>query len=208
MLEYGKMTRQELKECASLAAEAFSEYEYFSIYIPDDRRRKRFLYALIQCEFKANWENTNVVFLTAKDNNRIVAIAQLCTPGFKKPSDMDYIRAGWFGVMFRGGLKQVSAWNDMEKKASASCHELKGEHWYLSLLTVAKESEGKGIGGRFLNDCLIPYVKDAGGESLTLFTNSEINRRFYEKNGFCLFDEKRFEYGGRAIGSWSYIMKL
>ena len=85
---------------------------------------------------------------------------------------------------------------------------LKGEHWYLSLLTVAKESEGKGIGGRFLNDCLIPYVKDAGGESLTLFTNSEINRRFYEKNGFCLFDEKRFEYGGRAIGSWSYIMKL
>ena len=88
MLEYGKMTRQELKECASLAAEAFSEYEYFSIYIPDDRRRKRFLHALIQCEFKANWENTNVVFLTAKDNNRIVAIAQLCTPGFKKPSGL------------------------------------------------------------------------------------------------------------------------
>ena len=26
----------------------------------------------------------------------------------------------------------------------------------------------------------------------------------YEGNGFILFDERRFEYGGKNIGSWSY----
>lgn len=49
-----------------------------------------------------------------------------------------------------------------------------------------------------------PHVKESGGRTLCLFTNSESNCRFYEKNGFTLFDEKRFEYGGKSIGSWSY----
>lgn len=43
---------------------------------------------------------------------------------------------------------------------------------------------------------------------LCLFTNSEINRGFYEKNSFTLFDERRFEYGGKSVSSWSYSMKL
>ena len=207
-MEYQKMGREELKTCALLAAEAFYGYEYFSIYIDNDRRRERFLDALIQCEFQANWGSPEVVFFTARENGRIAAVAQLCSPGFQKPSDAAYIKAGWFGVLFKGGSRQVNAWNDMEKLASAPCHELGGENWYLSLLTVAKSEEGRGVGSRFLKECLIPYVKEAGGETFSLFTNSETNRRFYEKNGFSLFDERRFEYGGKSIGSWSYIMEL
>ena len=69
----------------------------------------------------------------------------------------------------------------MEKIASAPCHELTGKNWYLSLFTVAKSAEGKGIGSRFLNECLIPYVKDAGGETFSLFTNSEINCSFMKR---------------------------
>ena len=96
----------------------------------------------------------------------------------------------------------------MEKIASAPCHELTGKNWYLSLFTVAKSAEGKGIGSRFLNECLIPYVKDAGGETFSLFTNSEINCSFYEKNGFTIFDEKTLECSGKTVGNWSYIMEL
>ncbi len=203
-----KMLREELDPCALLAAEAFYDYEYFSIYIPDDARRKRCLNAMIKTEFRANWGNPEVTFFTASEDGRPVAVAQLCAPGFKKPSDAAYIRFGWLSVMRRGGIREVNAWNDMEKIASAPCHALAGRNWYLSLLTVAKADEGKGIGSRFLHECLIPYVRDAGGETFSLFTNSESNRRFYEKNGFSLFDEKRFEYGGKAIGSWSYAMRM
>ncbi len=202
------MEREDLKTCALLAAEAFYDYEYFSIYISNDQRRHRFLDSLILCEFKANWGKSDVRFLTARDNGEISAVAQLCAPDFRKPSDADYIKAGWFGVMFKGGIRRVNAWNEMEKLASAPCHGRKGKNWYLSLLTVDKAAEGKGIGSRLLNECLIPYIKDAGGNSLSLFTNSEINRRFYEKNGFTQFDEKRFNYEEKSIGSWSYIMML
>ncbi len=208
MLAYRRMTREELDSRALLAAEAFYNYEYFSIYIPDDARRRQCLNAMIKTEFRANWNNPEVTFFTALEDGSPVAVAQLCSPDFKKPSDVAYIRCGWLGVMRKGGIRQVNAWNDMEKLASAPCHTIPGKNWYLSLLTVARTDEGKGIGSRFLDEFLIPYAKEAGGETFSLFTNSESNRRFYEKNGFDLFDEKRFEYGGKTIGSWSYSMKL
>ena len=203
-MKYERLIQEELKQSAQLAAEAFYDYEYFSIFISDEKRRKRCLDAMIKCEFKANWNDPETQFIVAKENDRIVAVAQLCSPDYKKPSDFDYIRAGWLGVMLKGGVKEVNAWNEMEKQASAPCHGLVGNIWYLSLLIVAKDLEGKGIGSRFLNECIIPRVQNAGGESLSLFTNSELNRKFYEKNGFILFDERRFEYGGKNIGSWSY----
>jgi GNAT superfamily N-acetyltransferase len=208
MLEYQVMEPSEWKACALLAAEAFYDYAYFSIYVPDDERRKRFLRALIQCEFKANRNLEAVTFFTAKESGKTVAVAQLCSPEFKKPDDMTYVRSGWFSAVFKGGSKGVNAWNAMEKVASAPCHQLPGKNWYLSLLTVAPDSERKGIGSRFLNECIIPFVKGRGAEILSLFTNSEENRKFYVKNGFSEFDEKHFTYEGKTIGSWSYIMRF
>ena len=208
MLTFETMDPGDWKTCALLAAKAFHGYEYFSIYVPDEARRKRFLQALIRCEFKANKGLSEVRFLTAEENGKTLAVAQLCTPGFHKPNDMAYVRAGWFGAMLKGGAKGVNAWNAMEKIASAPCHQLSGQSWYLSLLTVDPAYEGRGVGSRFLNECIIPYAKERGAEALSLFTNSEINRKFYGKNGFSEFDEKHFSYKGKTIGSWSYVMRF
>ncbi len=43
MLEYKKMTWEELDECSLLAAEAFYDYEYFTIYFTQEKRRQRFI---------------------------------------------------------------------------------------------------------------------------------------------------------------------
>ena len=94
MLEFRKMREDELDACAMLAAEAFYSYEYFSTYIAEEKRRERFLNALIRSEFKANIRNAEVNFITARKNGKIVAVAQLCMPGFKRPSDMRYIASG------------------------------------------------------------------------------------------------------------------
>ena len=59
-----------------------------------------------------------------------------------------------------------------------------------------------------LRECVIPYVKEHGGEALSLYTNSEINRKFYSKNGFREFHAQQFEYNGKSFGSWSYRMNL
>lgn len=207
MLEYRIMRENELDECARLAAEAFYNYVYFSMYVPEKKRRERFLDALIQIEFKVNAGNSGVRFITVRENGRLVAVAQLCKPGFQRPS-VYYIKAGYVRALLLGGIRDVTAWLKMDRIASAPCHALPGKNWYLNLLTVARDDEGRGIGSRFLKEYLIPHVKAAGGEYLSLLTNSKINCRFYEKNGFSLFDKRTFEYGGKRIGSWCYRMKL
>lgn len=208
MITYDTMKHSELKECAALAARSFYQYDYFSIWFPQEKKRKRFLNALVECEFKANSKLDTVRFITTKEDGGIIAIAQLCAPGFQKPDDVTYVLSGWFKAQFRGGTKAVNAWREMEERASAPCHSLSGKNWYLSLLSVDSGVQGKGIGSRFLKECLIPLVEQNGGETLSLFTNSEINRLFYRKNGFEEFDTKEFAFNGRTLGSWSYIKKL
>ena len=42
MINYERMNPKERESCAALAAHAFSDYDYFVNYIPNDRKRWRF----------------------------------------------------------------------------------------------------------------------------------------------------------------------
>ena len=84
------------------------------------------------------------------------------------------------------------------------CHSLGGQTWYLNLLTVEPNQKGQGFGSRMLRECILPYVRDHGGETLCLFTNAEANRKFYQKNGFEEFDQRFFNRKGKQLGSCSY----
>lgn len=202
MLTFEKMCPEERGACAALAARAFTDYEYFTDYIPNDQRRTRFLNTMLDIEVRIN--DGQADFFTAKIDGEIVAVAMLCPPEYKKPSDMAYIRAGFGKCFLQGGLRDVAAWNDMEGKAGEPCHSLGGQTWYLNLLTVEPEHKGQGLGSRMLRECILPYVKEHGGETLCLFTNSEVNRKFYQKNGFVEFDQRSFNRKGKQLGSWSY----
>ena len=202
MLTFEKMCPEERGACAALAARAFMDYEYFTDYIPNDQRRTRFLNTMLDIEVRIN--DGQADFFTAKIDGEIVAVAMLCPPEYKKPSDMAYIRAGFGKCFLRGGVRDVAAWNDMEGKACEPCHSLGGQTWYLNLLTVEPEHKGQGLGSRMLRECILPYVKEHGGETLCLFTNSEVNRKFYQKNGFIEFDQRFFNRKGKQLGSWSY----
>ena len=202
MLTFEKMCPEERGACAALAARAFMDYEYFTDYIPNDQRRTRFLNTMLDIEVRIN--DGQADFFTAKIDGEIVAVAMLCPPEYKKPSDMAYIRAGFGKCFLQGGVRDVAAWNDMEGKAGEPCHSLGGQTWYLNLLTVEPEHKGQGLGSRMLRECILPYVKEHGGETLCLFTNSEVNRKFYQKNGFVEFDQRSFNRKGKQLGSRSY----
>ena len=205
MLNYGRMRGDERAACASLAVRAFLDYEYFTDYIPDDRRRERFLDTMMKIELRIN--DGPAFFFTAKDEGALVAVAMLCPPEYVKPSDLAYMKAGFGKCFLRGGIRDVAAWNAMEGKASEPCHSLDGNTWYLNLLTVDPLAKGRGIGSAMLQECLIPFVREHGGNGLCLFTNSQENRKFYRKNGFREFDERWFEYRGHRLGSWSYRLE-
>lgn len=155
MLSYEGMKPTELKPCADIAARAFGDYEYFFVYVTDDKKRQRFLRALLLPEFRSNYNNG--AFFTAKMDGGLAAAAMLCAPDYRKPSDGKYLRTGYLAAMLHGGIRDVNAWNEMEKKAGAPCHSLTGNTWHLSLLTVEPAFAGRGIGSGMLQDCLIPY---------------------------------------------------
>lgn len=205
MLTFRKMNPSERKACSQLAAASFLDYLFFTNYIEDEAKRLAFLQKLIDCEMRVNRGRT--VDLVAEENGQIAALCTLCPPDFKKGSDVKYLMKGYLSAVKAGGKEDVTAWNDMNTLNDQPCHDVK-DAWYINLLTIAPELRGQGIGTRMLKDCIIPYVKQQGGKTLTLVTNSEANRRFYERNGFTVFHEQSFEYKGRTTPAWSFRMEL
>lgn len=120
-----KKRSEERRTCAELAARAVGDYEYFTCYIPNEQRRTRFLRTLLKIEVRIN--DGPADFFTAKEDGKIVAVAMLCPPEYKKPSDMAYLRAGFGKCFLQGGIRDVAAWNDMEGKAVESCRSLGGQ---------------------------------------------------------------------------------
>ena len=51
-MTYVFMEPTELDACASLAARAFFDYEYFSNYFPNEEKRRYFLNQLLKIEIK------------------------------------------------------------------------------------------------------------------------------------------------------------
>ena len=196
------MKEYEIEESGAIVAKAFENYEYMVTYIADDHRRKEFVSITMPIELKVN---NKAVRFVAEQNNTIIAVATLFPPNVKRAGDIKYIRAGMLKAFFRGGFIDVNAWVNMDKKASAPCHSFKENVWYLNLLTVKPEWQHKRVGSRFINECIISYVKANGGKKLCLFTNLVGNRRFYVKNVFHEFDYREFYYKGRKLPSYSFI---
>ena len=206
MLTFDKMHSEQLTDCALLSARAQENYVYLKNYISDDRRRRRFLECALEIELRIN--ERNAIILTASVDDSLAAVAMLYPSGAKRPSTAKYLKAGFWKAFFYGGIRDVCSWVAMDEKASSPCHELKGETWYLNMLMVDPTKQGIGIGSRFLQECIIPTVKKGGGDRLCLFTNSEINRKFYQKNNFHEFDAREFSYKGKKLASWSYYMDI
>ena len=206
MLTFGRMRPEQRRDCSLLAARSQQDYIYLTTYISEENRRRKFLERALDIEVKINDGST--ICLTASEDNTLVAMAMLCPPGVHRPSVASYLKAGFWKAFWYGGVRDSIAWTIMDDKAGAPCHKLAENAWYLSLLSVDPKKQGQGIGSRFLQECIIPIVKQGGGDTLCLFTNSEINRKFYVKNGFIEFDAREFRYKGKTLGSWSYSIKV
>lgn len=206
MLRFQKMRPEQRTECALLTARAFADYAYFKNYVPDDEKRHRFLECMMKTELRVN--EGNEIFLTAMFNQKLAAMAALYPPGVHRASSLAYLRGGFYKAFLLYGFRDICAWLSMDEKAGAPCHGLTGKTWYLNTLVVDPSCQGMGIGSRFLQKCIIPFVKKSGGEALCLYTNAEINRAFYQKNGFQEFDARTFYYHEKSLGSWSYRMEI
>ena len=202
-LEFGPLNRKELRQAAELAARAFSDYEYFTNWFPDQEERARVEISIIWHAYKTNFSRVHQ--LSAKSEGKIVATAELNAPDYKDPSVLSYILHGWLNVYKAADKKRIDDWIAMDAAAGQPCHDYQKtgpDIWYVSSLTVDPIMQGIGLGTKLI-DYYENYIREHGGKQVVLFTNSQKNLNFYLKRGYELFDEREIEYNGHKMGSWS-----
>lgn len=205
-MELARMRRTEVRQCAELAARAFHTYDYFTLFFEDVEVRMRYLQTIIASEFRANYRSANLLVL--KDNGRIVAVAQLHAPDYKKPSDLKYLLSGFTKIYRVADKQNIDNWLAMDADAAKPCHEMEKDAWYLSSLVVDPQCQHQHYGSRMIEEKLVPFIKQRGGSRLALFTNAEGNCKFYESLGFVQFHSTTIAYGGKIMGSWSYVKNI
>lgn len=208
LVEFGRMRHGEIRLAAELATRAFDDYEYFTNWFPDKEERNRVQFAIIWREYKTNFGPAK--YLVARQDGRLVAVAQLNPPTYRKPSDFRYVLHGWLKVYREGDRRRIDEWLAMDAAAGAPCHEYQKTGpgiWYASSLTVDPSVQGTGIGTKFIA-YWEQYIREQGGRELVFFTNSEKNIAFYRKLGYEVFDYRTIEHDGKTMGSWSVKKKL
>ena len=155
-LEFGILSRKELRQAAELAARAFSDYEYFTNWFPDDEVRAKVEISIIWHSYKTNFNRVHQ--LTAKLDGKIVATAELNDPDFKDPSVLSYILHGWLNVYKAADKKCIDDWIAMDDAAGQPCHDYQKTGpgiWYLSSLSVDPSMQGIGLGTQLIDLSLI-----------------------------------------------------
>ena len=202
-IEFGILKRGELKESVELATRAYMDYEYFTNFFPDAKERRNALRSMMYRAGLTNFGKAH--FLTAKIDGKMVAVAQIDDPQYRRPSVFQFLIHGWLMVYLGVKIKHVNDWIAMDEAASKPCHDYQkssSDIWYTSSVTVAPEFQRMGIGTKFI-EFWEDYIRERGGKQLVFFTNSEKNIQFYKNRGFEIFHECEISHDGKKMGSWS-----
>lgn len=205
-MEYRLARASELEACAKLLADSFFDYPYFQLYCDDEAQRYAFIRAIHRVSVRLSYKKGQL--WVAVEDGTILACAQLEAPGQKGDNLCTYLSNGGLDVIKKGGICNAFGWLHMFEKTQSAWDFKKMPHWYLLALAVHKESKGRGIGSRMIQEKIIPMIRASDCGLLALITNSERNAHFYSKNGFQLQKYELMSFNGKPLGNWVYVQKF
>lgn len=210
MITYREAEKSEIPYIASLASSSFGRYPFFDFAFLDsfktDDEYLAYMKKLHRIHLKANISCHRVIVGTM--DGRIVSVALLEAPEEREAGIWDYIKAGGVSLVYPVGLGRILDFFNISEEAAKDATGEYPDGWYLEMLVVEGSMKGKGLGGKMINDVVVPYVSLHGGKNLTLITNTENNCRFYEKNGFTIFSERMIEMKGKKVRNWSLVRSI
>ena len=209
MIEYREATSKDFNSIAQLSAQSFGKYPYFDCAFhhafKTDAAYSSYMEKLHRINIKANAPQ-NKCFVGIQDGKS--SRRPLQDPTKKKADVEDYVKAGGLSLIFPVGLSKILNFFHFSEDARSDCDHQHPSAWYLECLAVDGSKKGCGLGTSMLQDCVIPFIESQGGQELTLITNTEINCKFYIKNGFQEFAARKLEQNGQLIGNWSFFMNI
>ena len=207
-VEFEILERKDLKEAVALSMRAYEDYAYFANFFPDVKERLRVLWAVMYRAWLTLFKKAR--FLVAKVDGKMVGLAVLEPPNFKRPSVFQFLIHGWLQVYWGVNVRRMNDWIAMDDAAGKPCHDYQKSNpdiWYMSSLTVDPAFQGKGVGTKLIAFTEY-YVRERSADQLILFTNSEKNLAFYKNRGFEVFHECEIAHDGKIMSSWSVKKKV
>lgn len=209
MIYYQRATHDQLDRMAELTTQSFIAYPLYQVIrkeFKDEQTYRKFVYTL-QYVFLKAFLKYQLVFIGI-ENRQVVSVAMLEDPNRKVPNLWDYIRVGGLALFKYMNVFKVFDYLKLIEDTKMACKQIEETKWHLSNLAVDHAKQGKKLGSRMLEECIIPYVKEQKGKLLTLTTNTEQNSRFYVKNGFIAFDKRSISLKDESVENWSFQMSL
>lgn len=175
-----RLTRRDEPAAVATLSAAFAGYPLFAVLCPDAARQPQVTEAFCRFLFRTA-VRAGGAFGTADR----AAVACTWPPGSEWPSRWDCVRAGWFGQGWRMGWRASRRLMRLEGQFDAArVTHVSGSHWYVPLVGVRPEAQGKGLSRAVLR----PVFEAADRDRVPVYleTATEPNVTIYRKFGFEL----------------------
>lgn len=175
--------RKQIRETTTMLARSFDDSPLMVHCIPNDRRRPSILRSFFRASIRDALAFHNV--FAARDGDRVLGAAVWLPPGRYPPSTLRQL-CQLTGAFRLGPMAPRSVQPSLRYLRAVEQVHPKATHWYLAVLGVDPEFQGKGLGGRLLEPVLA--LADAEGLPAYLETDRERNLAFYARYRFGLVD--------------------
>lgn len=175
-----KLDTHETSQASPVIAEAMMVEPGFAAVLPDEDVRRRVLVSRMKDSIETAMSHDAVFVATDEGTGKILGVAIWGPPGSYPPADnahADDDVPSYLTDVDAEIIEGLQAYDD-------NCHHHFPDEpvWYLKLLGVDPEGQGKGIGSTLLRASLQELDED--GLPAYLETGTERNVRFYKRFGF------------------------
>ncbi len=167
---------------AELLARAFHNDPLYRLVIPEEDRRAEVLAWLFDRVM-----HYSLLYGEVHTTRALEGVACWLPPGRTELTIGRILRSGLYATLLKMGLAAYRRFDTYMGYADKLHHRYApASHWYLWVIGVDPQRQGRGIGGRLIESVLARA--SANGTACYLETGTESNVRFYERHGFQTVD--------------------
>lgn len=176
-IQIRKLDAHETPQASPVIAEAMMVEPGYAAVLPDEDVRRSVLVSRMQDSIETAMSHDAVFVATDEETGKILGVAIWGAPGSYPPVDEGDETPSYLHDVDPEIAEGLQAYDD-----NCYTHFPDEPVWYLKLLGVDPEGQGKGIGSTLLHESL--KTLDEDGLPAYLETGTERNVRFYKRFGF------------------------
>jgi GNAT superfamily N-acetyltransferase len=191
-LDVCQLDRFQIATASEIAAKAFEDDSVFDYLLPDDRELRFQALMWLISKAIAYCAQYQQVYTTSN----VLGIAAWLPPGAFSSHSLQLLQIALqlqlYILPLKVGWNRLGRWLKFLAATEQAHQQDMGDrpHWYLGIMVVNPEFQGRGVGSLLLQ----PILKQASEEGfacyLVTFTQQAV--RFYQKNGFEVVRHQTF----------------